>query len=144
MISQVNYLCKEHPITWESLLLFDIFYLESQIVVHAFVSSKLDYCNALLYGLYLNVLSINCNWFKTRLLDWLPTPGNMTILLLLLYNCLSLNESGLRYISLLSTSYHLSIDKNSSPNIAHLASSDPLMLCLTDRRSYNLKIYGSR
>ena len=43
-----------------------------------------------------------------------------------------LNESGLRYFSLLSklfTSYHLSIYKNSSLNTAHLASSDPLMLC---------------
>ena len=136
MVPQVNPYVKQHPITWETLLVFDIFYLKSQLKYLYMLLSFQNWITVMPFSMvFLNVLSKNCNWFKTRLLDWLPAPGNMTILLLSLYNCtgcLSLNESGLRYFSLLSklfTRYHLSIYKNSSLNTAHLASSDPLMLC---------------
>ena len=141
MVPQVNSLCKtasyhlrniartRHLLSKES----------TGILVHAFVFSKLDYCNALLYGLPQCVIKklqlvqnsaarlINCSRkydYTTLLLiqlHWLPITQRF--------------ESGLRYFSLLSkpfTSYHLSIYKNSSPNTAHLASSDPLMVCYLD------------
>ena len=118
------------------MLVFDILYLKSQLKYSYMLLSFQNWVTVMPFSMVLlNVLSKNCNWFKTPLLDGLPAPGNMTILLLSLYNCtgcLSLNESGLRYFSLLSklfTSYYLSIYKNLSPNTAHLASSDPLMLC---------------
>ena len=128
MVPQVNSLCKTASYHLRNIArIRHLLSKEStEILVHAFVFSKLNYCNALLYGLPQCVI---------KKLQLVPAPGNMTILLLSLYNstgCLSLNESGLRYFSLLSklfTSYHLSTYKNSSLNTAHLASSDPLMLC---------------
>ena len=71
MVPQVNFLCKTASYHLRNIArIRHLLSKEStEILVHAFVFSKLDYCNALLYGLPQCVIKKNCNWFKTPLLD---------------------------------------------------------------------------
>ena len=140
VVPQVNSLCKTasyHPRNIARIR--HLLSKEStEILVHAFVFSKLDCCNALLYGLpqcFIKKLQLVQN-SAARLITCSRKYDHTTPLLIQ-----SLNGSGLRNFSLLSklfTSYHLSIYKNSSRK---LRSSDAMLL---ECRSNNLKTYGSR
>ena len=95
---------------------------------------------------FLNVLSKNCNWLKTPLLDRLPAPGNMTILIQL--HWLPITQRiwfkvlllTFKAIHKLSPAYLQELTAKCSPS-HKLRSSDAMLL---ERRSYNLKTYSSR
>ena len=64
MVPRVNSLCKT------TLLVFDIFYLKSQLKYLYMLSSFQNWITVMPFSMvFLNVLSKNCNWFKTPLLD---------------------------------------------------------------------------
>ena len=64
MVPQVNSLCKT------TLLVFDIFYLKSQLKYLYMLLSFQNWITVMPFSMvFLNVLSKNCNWFKTPLLD---------------------------------------------------------------------------
>ena len=100
MVPQVNSLCKTASYHLRNIArIRHLLSKEStEILVHAFVFFQ-NWITVMPFSMvFLNVLSKNCNWFKTPQLDWLTAPGSMTILLFSLYNCtgcLSLNGSNL-------------------------------------------------
>ncbi len=56
----------------------------AEILIHAFMTSRLDYCNALLGGCSARLYS---SWFKMQQLEFLLEPGSMTTLAWLCQHC---------------------------------------------------------
>ena len=105
MTAHVNNLCKSASFALRSIGQIRK-YLDratTEKLVHAFVTSRLDYCNCLLFGLpdKLN-LSTNFNGFKTQLHDWSQGQRNVitSVKSLVTYTgCQSRNESCLSFCS---------------------------------------------
>ena len=133
MVPQVNSLCKTASYHLRNIArIRHLLSKEStEILVHAFVFSKLDYCNALLYGLpqcVIKKLQLVQN-SAARLITCSRKYDHTTPLLIQLHWLPITQRIWFKVLLLTFKAIHLSIYKNSSPNTAHLASSDPLMLC---------------
>ena len=150
MVPQVNSLCKTASYHLRNIArIRHLLSIEStEILVDAFVFSKLDYCNALLYGLPQCVIKklqlvpllaglITCSRkydHTTPLLiqlHWLPITQRIWFKVLLLT---------FKAIHKLSPVYLQELISKYSPS-RKLRSSDAMLL---ERCSYNLKSYGSR
>ncbi len=57
----------------------------AEMLIHVFMTSRLDYCNALLGGCSARL--INYRWFKMQQLESLPEPGIMTTLARFCQHC---------------------------------------------------------
>ncbi|XP_067021901.1 uncharacterized protein [Acropora muricata] len=151
MVPQVNSLCKTASYHLRNIArIRHLLSKEStEILVHAFVFSKLDYCNALLYGLPQCVIKklqlvqnsaarlITCSRKYDHTsplliqLHWLPITQRIWFKVLLLT---------FKAIHKLSPVYLQELISKYSPS-RKLRSSDAMLL---ERHSYNLKTYGSR
>ena len=151
MVPQVNSLCKTASYHLRNIArIRHLLSKEStEILVHAFVFSKLDYCNALLYGLPQCVIKklqlvqnsaarlITCSRKYDHTsplliqLHWLPITQRIWFKVLLLT---------FKAIHKLSPVYLQELISKYSPS-RKVRSSDAMLL---ERHSYNLKTYGSR
>ncbi len=58
----------------------------AEILIHAFMTSRLDYCNALLGGCSARLIN-NYRWFKMQQLEFLLEPGSMSTLARFCQHC---------------------------------------------------------
>ena len=80
MVSHINHKVQESFLKIRELSYYRRYLTDesSKTAAHAYVTSRPDYCNSLLYGLP-KELSKNCKVLWIQLHDWLPKPGNLTI-----------------------------------------------------------------